>query len=83
MPLRVSVDFNTMMVDPEERVCINTRIDKDLLEHLRPGLLVLLCDETLEVEAIAEFDEEHQRWLARPNWSTSPDLPYAETVAGN
>ncbi len=65
------------------RVSINTGIHQDLLEHLRPGLPGLLCDETLEVEAIAEFDEEHQRWLARPNWSTSRDLPYAETVAGN
>ena len=83
MPMRVSVDFNTMMVDPEERVSINTGIHQDLLEHLRPGLLVLLCDETLEVEAIAEFDEEHRRWLARPNWSTSRDLPYPESSAGS
>ena len=76
MPIRIPVDYNTMMQDPKERVYINTHIHKDLVAHLRPGLVVVLYDEVLEVEATVEFDEEHQEWLGSPNWSTSRDLPY-------
>lgn len=77
MTVRISVDFNTMMTDPEERVYINTDIDPHLLECLQPGLSVVLYDGTLEVEADAEFDERQEQWRARPRWSTSRDLAYA------
>jgi len=75
MALRVYVDFNTMATDEAERVFINTVVHPDLADHLRPGLPILLTDETLEVMAIAEFDRDHQVWFGRPDWSTSRDLP--------
>lgn len=74
--MRIYVDFNTMMTDPEERVSINTTVQKDLEQRLHPGLRVVLYAEDLEVEASVEFDEEHKAWLGRPDWSTSRDLPY-------
>ena len=76
MAIRISVDFNTAMADPEERVYINTNVDGYLLECLRPGLPIVRYDETLEVEATVEFDEQRGKWWARPEWSTSRDLDY-------
>ena len=78
MPLRIPVDYNTMMQDPEERVYINTHRHRDLVDYLRPGLIVVLYDEVLEVEATVEYDAEHKEWLGIPNWSTSRDLPYLQ-----
>jgi len=79
--MRIYVDFNTMMVDPEERVSINTRQEPELLSHLYPGLRVLIADGDeagcLEVEAVLEFDQQHERWFARPDWATRRDLPNA------
>ena len=82
MTLPVAVDFNTMLMDPEERVVLNTAIDPHLQAVLRPGLAVVLYDETLEVEAVAELAEPGQRWMARPNWQTSRDLPPPTADAG-
>jgi hypothetical protein len=76
MALRVSVDFNTMATDAEERVFINTVVHPEWLDHLRPGLPLILSDDTLEVRAVAEFDGDHQVWFGRPDWSTSRDLPW-------
>jgi hypothetical protein len=72
--LRIAVDFNTMMMDPEERVSLNTDIAPELVPRLSSGQAVLLYDETLEVEAIIECDSQPQRWMARPSWATSRDL---------
>lgn len=72
--MHIYVDFNTMMSDPEERVYINTDVQPDIANHLYPGLLVILYDEDLEVDATVEFDAAHKRWQARPDWSTSRDL---------
>jgi hypothetical protein len=36
---------------------------------------VILFDETMEVQALLEFDEADQRWWGTPDWSTSRDLP--------
>lgn len=74
--LRIYVDFNTMMTDPEERVYINAPLHDGLAAKLRPGRTVLLWSEDLEVQAVIEYDEDHGDWLARPDWSTSQDLPY-------
>ncbi len=76
MAPRVYVDFNTMAKDSERRVHINTRVQQDIISLLRPGLPVILYDETLEVEAIAEFDEQCKEWVGRPDWSPRRDLPY-------
>jgi hypothetical protein len=46
-----------------------------LAKDLRPGLVVTLYDEEMEVEAIVEFDEYAAAWLGQPNWSTRRDLP--------
>ena len=75
MALRIAVDFNTMLMDSEERVVLNTAIEPQLQAVLRPGLAVTLYDETLEVAAITELAEPGHRWLARPDWQTSRDLP--------
>ena len=74
---RVPVDFNTIDWDPEDRVWINTIVNKDLAGILRPGLRVLLYDTGLEVEATVECDAGHpsRQWLARPQWSTRRDVP--------
>lgn len=76
---RIYADFNTMMMDERERVLINTIAQADLATTLRPGLVTVLYDETLEVEAVVEFDEDDQRWWAEPRWSTSRDLPCPES----
>ena len=75
--LRVPVDFNTIDWDPEDRVWINTIVNKELAAVLRPGLRVLLYDTDLEVEATVECDagRPSHRWLARPHWPTRRDVP--------
>ena len=76
---RIYVDFNSMTMDERERVLINTIAQPELASTLRPGLAAVLYDETLEVEAVVEFDKEDQRWWAEPRWSTSRDLPCPES----
>ncbi len=76
MEMRIYVDFNTMAIDPKERVYLNTHMQPALEKDLRPGLVVTLCDEEMEVEAIVEFDEQDQAWLGQPNWSTRRDRPF-------
>jgi hypothetical protein len=74
--LRVEVDFNTMQIDPRERVLINTVVEPSLLPHLHPGLPVtLFAPADMEVDAVLEFDEALQRWFGVPDWSTRRDLP--------
>jgi hypothetical protein len=74
MGMRIYVDFNTMTTDAQERVYINTHVQQALAKDLRPGLVVALYDEEMEVEALVEFDEQDQVWLGLPNWSTRRDL---------
>jgi hypothetical protein len=74
MPMRLYVDFNTMTLDPRERVSINTDLQQDLAAPLQPGLSVVLYDEEMEVEGIVEFDVDHQEWLAQPRWVTRHDI---------
>ena len=81
---RVYVDFNTMMMDEEERVYIGSegsaQDDPDKLKSLEQGAWVTLYDEELEVDAVVECVElrEGQRaWLGKPDWSTRRDLPQA------
>jgi hypothetical protein len=76
MSLRVYVDYNTIRDDDRGRVHINTTVYKELLNQLIDGMaLTLYDDESMEVEAIAEFDEARQWWYAIPDWSTRRDLP--------
>ena len=81
MTLRIFVDYNTVAdkmssYTTSERVSINTKVFKHLLDVLRPSLPVILYDEeSLEVDATAEFDTEHQRWYAVPDWTTRRELP--------
>ena len=74
MGMRIYVDFNTMTTDAKERVYINMHVQQALAKDLRPGLVVALYDEEMEVEALVEFDEQDQVWLGLPNWSTRRDL---------
>jgi hypothetical protein len=73
MILRVYVDFNTMMQDPDERVAIHP---SQVTSDFRPGMRISIADETLEVEGTLEFDRERRTWLVRPDWPTQRDLPY-------
>jgi hypothetical protein len=76
MSLRVLVDYNTTLEDSRGRVYINTNVQKELLIHLIEAMPLTLYDyESLEVNAIAEFDEREQQWYAIPDWSTRRDLP--------
>ena len=75
--LRIHVDYNTIdNHDPKRRVYINTVVQPELLTQLYTGQLLVLYDsESLEVDAIAEFDQRLQQWWGVPNWSTRRDLP--------
>ncbi len=74
MLMRIYVDFNTMTMDPQERVSINTEVQQYPAAQLCPRLRVVLYDEEMEVEGTVEFDTEHQQWLAQPDWGTRHDL---------
>ena len=74
MTVRLYVDFNTMAIDPRERVYINPHTQPVLMKELHPGLVVTLYDEEMEVEAVVEFDEHDKVWLGQPHWSTRRDL---------
>jgi hypothetical protein len=63
-----------MAVDPKERVYLNVGLYKELSGMLSPGMVAILYDEELEVEATIEFDQQAGIWLAQPNWSTRRDL---------
>lgn len=72
---RVLVDFNTMNQDlwsEERRVRVHP---DDVKVHFQSGMHVVLADDTLEVEAILEYDHDRGIWWARPDWSTLIDLP--------
>jgi hypothetical protein len=58
----------------DDKVWINTSYHKDIAESLRPGQVVVLFDEEMEVQTVLEFDEEHGVWLGTPDWSTRGDL---------
>ena len=79
MPTRIYVDFNTMAMDPQERVSINSNLQPDLVAYLQPGQVVTLYDEEMEVEGVVEFNVEHHQWLAQPYWETRQ----ARSVSGN
>ena len=74
MTMRLYVDFNTMAMDPKERVYINPHTQAVLMQELHAGLVVTLDDEEMEVEAIVEFDEHDRVWLGQPHWSMRRDL---------
>lgn len=81
MAIVIYVDFNTMMTDPLHRVYISEEgaddpEDQEVLKVLKPGLPIVLYDETMQVEAIAEFDPEQGVWFGQPKWATKRDLTY-------
>lgn len=81
MSVRIYVDFNTMAMDPQERVSINSEVQQNLTTRLSPGLTVVLYEEEMEVEGMAVFDAEHQQWFAQPHWETRRDLPLSGNTA--
>jgi hypothetical protein len=74
--LRVRVDYNTYEeINGEGRVYINTIVEPELLSQLSLGLPVTLYDsESLEVDAVAQYDADFQHWYGIPDWSTRRDL---------
>lgn len=77
---RISVDFNTLDSEPIDLVKMGQlgTPNGDSLPPLRPGERVLLYDEEMEVEAVAEYDAESRYWLAAPDWTTRRDLTPAQ-----
>ena len=76
--LRITVDFNTMAMDERQRIWINTRVDKELLDILQHGRQVILYDPPDEVEAVLEVDEYEDgrvEWYGVPDWSTRREKP--------
>lgn len=81
MLTRIYVDFNTMLMDEQERVYIGRKDsgynDQPLLQALDQDCRVLLYDEEMEVEAVVElvrFREGYTAWMGKPDWSTRHDL---------
>lgn len=72
--LRINVDFNTMMMDPKDRVLLaheNTnRARERSIDILVEGLSIILFDDEMEVYASAQFDTTYRTWLAQPDWTT-------------
>lgn len=73
---RIYVDFNTMNQDiwsKDRRIRIH---ESQVTPQFTEGMFVVAYDETLQVQAKLEHDEQHAVWWARPDWSTRQDLPY-------
>ena len=75
MEMRLYVDFNTTTSDAKARVFIPVQMQPALAQALRPGMVVTLYDEEMEVRATVEFDAHDQVWLGQPHWATRRDLP--------
>jgi hypothetical protein len=72
---QISVDFNTMMADEQERVTLGQEGHSTgtRLPPLRDGERVLLFDSEMRVEGnvvIERFPDGRRDWLATPDWST-------------
>lgn len=72
--IRVTVDFNSILPEPDDRVPIGVEGQPEIKPHLQEGLRVLLCTSDLEVEGNLQFDDELNSWLAKPDWSTQRDV---------
>ncbi len=72
--MRISVDFNTMQMDPKRRVYIGRKDseldDQSLMSVLVQGMPVVLYDEVMQVRALAQFDDKDKVWFGAPDWST-------------
>ncbi|MFI5274000.1 MAG: hypothetical protein ACHQ4H_13280 [Ktedonobacterales bacterium] len=73
---RISLDFNTQDSELVALVTLGQlgMPNGDGLPQLCWGEHVTLCDEAMEVEAIAELGSEHCYRLAAPDWSARHDL---------
>ena len=76
MKIRLYADFNNMTEDDKVLLsAVGSRKDIDKhKESLAEGLVVILSDNELEVEARLIRDDEHAIWLGIPDWSTRRDL---------
>ena len=83
MEWRIYADFNTMARDREAQVWYARRVLIDPSHYprhdLQEGTVVILYDETLEVRAVLEYDQEQGRWRARPDRITQRDLTCPST----
>ncbi|MEA2512431.1 MAG: hypothetical protein QOJ59_1918 [Thermomicrobiales bacterium] len=64
--LRIRVDFNTMAMHPERKVFIPPQSDEAILSSLEPGMVVVLFEEGLEVDAVVEWDDDDGHWWGSP-----------------
>lgn len=76
MKIRIYVDFNSR--DEDDNIFISLlgkpNENNDFKNRLVKGLLVVLYDEELEVEAQLGWSDEFNMWLGIPDWSTRKDL---------
>ncbi|HUG62788.1 MAG TPA: hypothetical protein VMP03_13135 [Methylomirabilota bacterium] len=70
---RISVDFNTAMQHPDSLVWIPTSVRPELLDVIAADARVILCDESLEVEATVQRLGPNE-WWAMPDAATYRDL---------
>jgi hypothetical protein len=68
--VRVYVDFNSL--DEVGNININTNVSgqESLQSVLTDGLSVILYDETLEVNAVAKWNQDVGMWVGVPDWSS-------------
>ena len=74
--IRIPVDFNAMNKEGTH-VWINTNVNPELRDVLKPGLRVILYEEDdTQVEAIIEVEESEgaMLWYGVADWSTQEDL---------
>lgn len=68
--LRIPVDFNSMMMEPYQRVIVHPSVVAHYQYQLQPHLRVVLYDEEMAVEAIMDYENYSQIWFGVPDWST-------------
>jgi hypothetical protein len=77
MKIRIHADFNNSTEDDKVRLIVMGSL-RDLEQHknqLCEGLVVILTDQEIEVEARLQFDSVDGMWLGVPDWSTLRHLP--------
>ncbi|HEV7128418.1 MAG TPA: hypothetical protein VGN32_13390 [Ktedonobacterales bacterium] len=72
----IVVDFNTMQMDPQQRVVLGEvgTPNGDRLTSCQPGESVLLDGGDLRVVGTLEYDTQLAVWYAIPAWSTRRDV---------
>jgi hypothetical protein len=71
MKNRIYVDFNCL--DARGNIVINP-VEEMAADNLCEGMLVILYDEELEVEAHLRTRDQYGMWAAMPDWTTKRSI---------